>query len=376
MPPQFRLGEPPVLRRSFAVLLVLALTAGLGLPAQAKHPVAPPPPVVGPCDTTATEGLEIRYPYLSDDFEGPLVEAWKAGVQTGDEQQSYLLYVPSDLPDGPVPVMVVIHGATANALGYSRKTKLDQTAEQRKFILVYPNGQRGWDTAEGSPDVDYIRDIVADVRSNRCIDGRRIWAAGHSNGASMVHRLACDAGDLFAAMTPSSGSGQGERCDGGTRPGQHDEYLPVPIGFWHGTNDAVVSYSSGRKALREWVARYGCDAAPLHVDESSAYGPIEIFGSCTRPDVVAREQATGTPFRIRFTTFNGHDHQYPDGCGGTNFGMNCYSPMPTAAEMNAQVLDFLEANPRPAAVVACPEERPVEVLAMEPKCKKANGWRS
>jgi poly(3-hydroxybutyrate) depolymerase len=336
--------------RLVSLLIVFSLSA-CGGAASSTYSSSALDEAYGTCNTFPTQDHEIRYPYLSDEAETPLIDAWNAGVQSGDEQESYLLYVPSDLPHGPVPLVVVVHGITANALNFSRKTQLAATAEERKFILAFPNGRRSWETSEGSSDVGYVRDIISDVKSSYCIDERRVWGAGHSMGAMLMHRLACEAGDVFAAMTPTAGSPQSP-CDGGTGAEQHPAYMPIPIATWHGDNDDVVAYSSGRASLAAWVARYQCDEEPIDVDESSVYGPVETFGNCKRADVVAREQAAGTPFVLKFTTFNGHSHQYPDGCGGQSDANNCLPFMPTTAEMNSQLLNYLEAYPRPLSSIS------------------------
>ncbi|MFQ3200937.1 MAG: putative small lipoprotein YifL, partial [Zhongshania sp.] len=86
--------------RLTSLLIVFSLSA-CGGAAPSTYPSSALDEIYGTCNTFPTQDHEIRYPYLSDEAEAPLIDAWNAGVQSGDEQESYLLYVPSDLPDGP-----------------------------------------------------------------------------------------------------------------------------------------------------------------------------------------------------------------------------------------------------------------------------------
>jgi poly(3-hydroxybutyrate) depolymerase len=169
----------------------------------------------------------------------------------------------------------------------------------------------------------------------------------------MTQRLACDAGDVFAAGASVSGGdinspGIGGSCDAGAtaRP---EGYEPVPLGFWHGTDDSVVRYDWGRTSLANWIERYQCGAPDE--DTAAPYGPVEVYADCGRADVRARELATGTRVRLRFHTYTAHAHGYPDGCGGLGqAGASRCEPdtaaWPDQAFTNAEILDFLRAQPR------------------------------
>jgi polyhydroxybutyrate depolymerase len=46
--------------------------------------------------------------------------------------------------------------------------------------------------------------VVARLQQDACIDAKRIYATGLSNGGAMAHLLGCRAADLFAATAPVS----------------------------------------------------------------------------------------------------------------------------------------------------------------------------
>ena len=78
------------------------------------------------------------------------------------------------------------------------------SAAEHGFIVVFPQGvDRRWDFGSGSPDVAWLREVVADVSAGWCVDPHRVYAEGYSNGAMMVERLACDMPDVIAAVAAS-----------------------------------------------------------------------------------------------------------------------------------------------------------------------------
>ena len=90
-------------------------------------------------------------------------------------------------------------------------------------------------------DVLYLRHLVAAVAQEVAVDPQRIAVLGHSNGAAMAYRLACEANDLFRAVVAISGSPPPEASAVGCSPARPTRLLHV-----HGTDDSVVLYG-GRK---------------------------------------------------------------------------------------------------------------------------------
>ena len=303
------------------------------------------------CDTSPTAGAEPRHPYLERDEAGTLGQ--NPFYSYGENPYVYTLFVPDGLPDGPVPLLVGLHGLGNSAHTFENKG-LQELAAREHFIVAFPSGARSWWATEDSVDVKFVRDVVADVRDERCIDGRRIWALGASNGGFMAYRLACDAADLFASVavhagTPADGTypfGGPCRANEDNAPG----FETVPIAFSHGTADGTVDYEVGRGALRGWVDRYRCDTTALEV-LPTPFGPTERYGNCHRADIEARVAATGVPFDLQFHTMVDHDHIYPNGCGGFE---TCDAPdprFPTADDINTEMYAFLSHHARatPAA---------------------------
>jgi phospholipase/carboxylesterase len=103
---------------------------------------------------------------------------------------SAALLVPEALPDGPVPLVVMLHGATSNprqALPY-----MQEEAAARGFLLLVPKSRDyTWDVIRGGfgPDVEMIDDLLAEVYDRFQVDRERLAIAGFSDGASYALSL-------------------------------------------------------------------------------------------------------------------------------------------------------------------------------------------
>lgn len=180
----------------------------------------------------------------------------------------YLVYVPDNLPNAPVPVVFVFPGKGVNAeiMAYNEThTRFEALADRDHFIVVYGNGipapSEPW---EGPPipyggflqgcfldhsteglDVAYVRLILDQLASQYAIDRKRIYATGESAGGGMSFQLAIEAPDLVAAIAPEvplpfQPSGQWLfSCKPSKDLGK------VSILMLAATNDPFISYRAG-----------------------------------------------------------------------------------------------------------------------------------
>jgi polyhydroxybutyrate depolymerase len=133
-------------------------------------------------------------------------------------------------------------------------------------IAVFPNsatnGGNGWDVGyccEGAQsnkvdDVQFTRDMITWLEANACVDPKRMYASGCSNGGGMAYMLACHAADVIAAVAPVD-----FRCITGTQPASASQLtatnntactctLPRPISvtaFDEGQDNSIVPYNGG-----------------------------------------------------------------------------------------------------------------------------------
>ena len=117
--------------------------------------------------------------------------------------------------------------------------------------MVYPNGIGGaWAGANYSSttvdeDLQFTWDMLADIRSNFCVDSARIYATGLSNGGGFVGTLACNdsVGGEFAAFAPVAGAFYTDAT--GPQDGCKPARSVTPVMEFHGGADADVFYEGG-----------------------------------------------------------------------------------------------------------------------------------
>lgn len=192
----------------------------------------------------------------------------------GGLSRSFLVHLPPTyVSHDPEPLVLSFHGTGSSAAAQARVTGFSRLADQQRFIVVYPQGtlgpnqKTGW--ASGGPghptinDVNFVAELLTYVQAHLCVDTRRVYATGFSNGGGMTSLLACRLAHRIAAFAMVSGSYYS--YPGGCIPGR-----PVPLLEMHGTSDHIVPYD-GRSAthldpvmawLRAWAARDSCAGNP------------------------------------------------------------------------------------------------------------------
>jgi polyhydroxybutyrate depolymerase len=146
-------------------------------------------------------------------------------VGSEDRERRYLVYAPANLPERPVPVVLVFPGYSVSAEGaafYDTHTRFESLADRDGFVVVYGNGlpdppsprerasvPRGGflqgcflPHADEGVDVTYVRRILEEVARDVPIDRTRIYATGLSAGGGLAFQLALEAPDLVAAIAP------------------------------------------------------------------------------------------------------------------------------------------------------------------------------
>src|SRR6185503_1724477 len=94
------------------------------------------------------------------------------------------------------------------------------------------------DYSQKTDDVAYLTALLDDVAARYNVDPKRVYLTGHSNGAFMSHRLACELGPRIAAIVAFSGDNWKDESK--CRPAD-----PVAVLQIHGTKDSVIKYGGG-----------------------------------------------------------------------------------------------------------------------------------
>lgn len=156
--------------------------------------------------------------------------------------RSYLIDAPGGGADVPRPLVLAFHGFRHSGAGLRSGIGLAERAAVGALVAVHPDGQdgvrllntvgRGWDTRpDENRDVAFITAVLDAVEKERCIDRRRIFATGFSNGGFLANLLGCRLADRLAAVAPVAGARALDTCQ---------PAAPLPMLFFHGTADQVV----------------------------------------------------------------------------------------------------------------------------------------
>lgn len=176
-------------------------------------------------------------------------------LQMDDRERIYFIYVPASYNNnGPTPMVLNLHGGGGTPKAQRHTSMMTKVSDREGFIVVYPQGTNrrgkiipgytwnagaccGWAQKHEIDDTAFIGALIDDLRKLINIDEKRIYATGHSNGAMMCYRMACELSDRIAAIAPVSGPMQMKGC----RPSR-----PVPIMHFHGTDDPFVPFEGGK----------------------------------------------------------------------------------------------------------------------------------
>jgi polyhydroxybutyrate depolymerase len=209
--------------------------------------------------------------------------------------RTYQLHVPAGLTGTQVPLVVSLHGFSNDGTMHAQQSGWEPYADGHNFIVAFPDGAwRSWNFSQwGTGDITWLRQVVADIANTWCVDPDRVHVSGHSNGAFMAQRVACDAADLFASAAEYAG-------------GPPDAFMypcapsrGIGVALFHGEADFVVPHAWGVQARDGWVSRLTCNATPA--SEATGDGTLLRYAGC-RDGV-----------QVVWRSYPGQSHLWPTG---------------------------------------------------------------
>lgn len=231
-----------------------------------------PGPEVSPASTAAPSPLQF-----------------KTGTTTGTIrhdglERSYRLYVPSGTKaDSSLAMVVALHGGLGSADQFADNSRFEDLAKADGFIVVFPDGvDRTWNAGaccgpavrKDIDDVGFLAALIEHLGATLPMNQERVFVTGHSNGAMMAFRFACERSDVVAAAAPVAGSLEIPVCS----PGRGVDLLAIhgdsdrnhPLEGGEGTRSiSGVSYVSMEESLRRWTTGFGCTGAPSTTAEGA-----------------------------------------------------------------------------------------------------------
>jgi polyhydroxybutyrate depolymerase len=160
-----------------------------------------------------------------------------------------ILRVPAANRGRRAPLVVALHFATGSGAAMERATGLTAEAQRAGFDVAYPtatSSDRWW----RPPDLPRLRRTIAAIERIACIDRRRIYLIGWSNGGSAAVRAACDLPGTVAAAVLFAAAVDASRICSSARP---PSVLEI-----HGTDDPLWPYARARAFVRAWAAANRC----------------------------------------------------------------------------------------------------------------------
>lgn len=204
----------------------------------------------------------------------------------------------------------MLHGLGASAREIESGSNWLVFASEHGIAWLAPDGpfdqhgRRFWDAGPSCCNfdrlpVDHVAALAALIERTLAtpgIDRSRVFVGGHSNGAFMAHRLACERPDLVRGIIALAGTGPMDptRC----KPPVALQVLQI-----HGDADPIVPYAGGHlfrnpglpehlsapDTARNWASLLGCDLAPRELPtvdlEASIQGRethVQTFPNCKR----------------------------------------------------------------------------------------------
>ena len=202
------------------------------------------------CLVTAC-GSDAPPPIAPDTNSPPAPVRGVSTIDLGGRQ--FTIHVPGSYdPAKPAPLVILLHGYTASGARQEMYLKFTPESERRGFLYAYPDGQvdsrsnRYWNATDACCDLDdskvddstYLSKVIEKIQASYRVDAKRVYLVGHSNGAFMAFRMACDHADQITAIVALNGATwhDASRC----QPSG-----PVSVLDIRSTEDQTIRYGGG-----------------------------------------------------------------------------------------------------------------------------------
>jgi len=196
------------------------------------------------------------------------------GTITADEGlRGYWVYTPAGFDgSGSWPAVIVFHGGGGRGRQIMAAGEWREAADTHGFIAVFPDGTsedtdlplrrrrdgQTWNDGSGrqtldavqrgADDIGFVDRMLDDLLAEYPVDPNRVFASGHSNGASMAFHAARELDGRFAAIAPVAGS---DFADAAPTP-----VRPISVVYITGTADPINPMAGGLVSIPPFIGPF------------------------------------------------------------------------------------------------------------------------
>jgi len=177
----------------------------------------------------------------------------------GGRSRSFIRHIPPGYTGKtPVPVMIDFHPLGGTGSSQKGASGWGALADKEGFIVIWPDGvENSWNAGrccraayeQKIDDVGFTKAIITTLASEACIDAKRVYATGCSNGGGMAFKVGCDAADVIAGIAPvdfdcvTSAAANDRTCGTACAPPR-----PITEVQFRATGDTAVPYEGGLRS--------------------------------------------------------------------------------------------------------------------------------
>jgi polyhydroxybutyrate depolymerase len=165
----------------------------------------------------------------------------------------YMVKTPVNYNSGIAhPLLMVYAPGGRNRYESEEYMYLTQEATTAGFIVAYADHRH-----MSTKTIEELAEIPALIEKKWCIDRKRVFLTGHSDGGTVATGIAFLTGTkhIPAAIVPSAVGIRGEDLK------QYHCPNPLPVMVMHSSQDTLFP-GYGKEAIQWWAACNGCDATP------------------------------------------------------------------------------------------------------------------
>ena len=165
-------------------------------------------------------------------------------LNVGDVQRTMIRVVSPAFQNTHAHALVIgFHGSglDGNSPRRDHKWPIIEELGKDEAVFVYPNAIGGtWNPYDGSRDFAFFDAIIASIGERYCIDKRRVFVHGFSNGSYFVNSLVAERLNSVRGVISVSGGGSGSKKPAMIIHGKSDQ----TIGYYPSAPNLVTSYAT------------------------------------------------------------------------------------------------------------------------------------